>query len=247
MGSAAVTGPFGVIDDPWQAEARRCWGKGVDGKVPGFIAEMLPVGRDYSKRPDSSYILMRPLEQQKWQSRRGTPLSQEEPSRVADCNRVLRFFKHEESGGTVVDVGCGDGFFARRFAQSGAFEHVFALDISWIQLETTRDLAEREGLGATDLLVAQGDAEELPFRRGSVDCAMWGMGMHLAQNPGAVLQSICQSLRPQGGRLFATGYNSVLGCTSADDLARLAKDAGFAEAMAREEGGVRYALLAVRE
>lgn len=244
---AAAASPFVVIAEPWQAEAARCWGEGLDGKVPGWIANMLPGGRDYSGRADAPHILERPSQQRRWQRRQGTPLPQEEPTREADCRRAMGFFGYGGTGGTAVDVGCGDGFFARRFAQSGSFNQVLALDVSWSQLECARDLAEREGLGPEDLLLAQGDVEELPFRDGQVDCAMWGMGVHLVEDPRAALQSLCRALSPSGGRLFATGYAGVKGCDSAEDLAQLAKDAGFTEAMAREEGGVRYALLAVRE
>jgi len=243
----AVARPFAVIADAWQAEAVRCWGEGPDGKVSGWIADMLPSGCDYSARPDAHHILERPAQQRRWQCRTGTPLPQEEPTREADCRRAMRFFEYGGIGGTVVDVGCGDGFFARRFARSGAFDKVLALDVSWSQLEGARDLAEREGLGPEDLFIVQGDVEELPFRDGQVACAMWGMGVHLVEDPLAALRSICRTLNPNGGRLFATGFAGVRGCSSADDFGQLAKDAGFTEAMAREEGGVRYALLAVRE
>jgi len=236
---------FGVIAQAWQDEAQRCWGDGLDGPA-GFIAEMLPPGRDYSKHRDSQNIIFRPPEQRRWETRPGgVRLPQEEVTREADFKRALRFFLEGDGGGIVADIGCGDGFFARRFAKSGSFEQVIAIDLSWAQLEMTRDLAERMVLSPRDLLLAQADAEQLPFRDRSLDCAMWAMGMHLVDAPTAALASICRSLRP-GGRLFATGYNSVQGCASADDLAQLAKDAGFMEAMAREEGGIRYALLALR-
>jgi len=236
---------FGAIAEAWQDEAQRCWGDGLDGPA-GFIAQMLPAGRDYSQHRDSQNILFRPQEQRRWETRpASTRLPQEEVTREADFQRALRFFLDSDGGGIVADIGCGDGYFARRFAKSGSFEQVIAIDLSWAQLEMTRDLAERMVLSPTDLFLAQADAEQLPFRSSSLDCAVWAMGMHLVDEPAEALASICRSLRP-GGRLFATGFNSVQGCASADDLAQLAKDAGFMEAMAREEGGIRYALLALR-
>jgi len=208
---------------------------------------MLPVGRDYSGRPDACHILERPEQQRRWQRRPGASSLPEEPTREADCRRAMGFLEYGGAGGAVADVGCGDAYFARRLAQSGTFDQVLALDVSWSQLEVARDLAERQGLGPQDLLLAQGDVEDLPFRDGQLSGAVWAMGVHLAQDPEAALRSLCRSLSPHGGRLFATGFADVKGCGSAEDLGEMAKAAGFTEAMARKEGGIRYALLAVRE
>lgn len=42
-------------------------------------------------------------------------------------------------GGVVVDVSCGSGLFTRRFAQSGHYESVIALDYSENMLRQTSE------------------------------------------------------------------------------------------------------------
>lgn len=36
--------PWEALHEAFQAEGRRCWGQGFDGKVPGYIADAWPVG-----------------------------------------------------------------------------------------------------------------------------------------------------------------------------------------------------------
>ena len=172
--AAAAGSALDVIGEPWRAEARRCWGP------DGWIADMLPAGRDYSQSPEAAYILARPSgEQRPWRPSAEAGRKPVEPMREADCRRAQGFLGEAGSAGAVLDVGCGDAFYARRFASSGAFGEVYAFDISWPSLEQARELAEAEGFGPQDLLLAQADLLELPFGDGQLDAVMWGNGMHL--------------------------------------------------------------------
>lgn len=196
--------------------------------VPGFIAEMLVLGQDEHSAssvdgPDA------PGDQRPWRRLKGDRAEEWElPSIVTpqdaviyyysgksardtsdvckrDFHSAMQFFgERGKDGGAVLDLGCGDGLMARRFAQSDKFDYTFALDISHRQLEAARWAAERERTGPEDgLLLGRADAQALPFGDSQVDAVWWGLGMHIVGDPAAALREIFRVLRP-GSRLVAT-------------------------------------------
>lgn len=143
----------------------------------------------------------------------------------------------------ALDVGCGDGFMARRLAQSGKFGRVFAMDTSWRQLEAARRAAEDERTGPEEgLLLLRGDAQASPFCDGEIDCVWWGLGLHVVEDAGAALKNILKALRP-GGRMLAT---TVANRFMPEVLAKLATDAGFEQIGLRVPRNGVYMLQAVR-
>ena len=128
-------------------------------------------------------------------------------------------------GGAVLDVSCGSGLFARRFARSRAFSRVVASDFSESMLRTARELCEKDA----DVDVADGiafetrdaadtssgfddatrsintvvsfvraDVGRLPFASGSVDAVHAGAAMHCWPSPSAAVAEIARVLRPGG-------------------------------------------------
>lgn len=241
--------PYPEIAEEWQEEAERCWSLAPQETTPrafwigrGWIASMLPPDRDYSRRSDGISVIKKEGPQRNYNLRQGRP--PEEPARMNDLRKAKQLF--DGAKGTFLDAGCGDAFFARHFARKGTFDRVVALDLSWAQLTHARELCERSTILPTKLNLIQGDVEALPFRDGSITGAVWALGMHLSQDPKAAFASLCRVLEPNGGTLFATGYNEVKGCESAEDVAELAKEAGFTQARCQEVGGIRYMLLAIK-
>ena len=53
------------------------------------------------------------------------------------------YFKHAE-GGVLVDVSCGSGLFSRKFAKSGTYAKVIALDFSENMLRQCYDFIKND-------------------------------------------------------------------------------------------------------
>lgn len=54
------------------------------------------------------------------------------------------YFKSVQ-GGLLVDVSCGSGLFSRKFAKSGTYSAVIALDFSENMLRQSYDFIKRDG------------------------------------------------------------------------------------------------------
>lgn len=103
---------------------------------------------------------------------------------------------------TLLDVGCGTGYFTRRFAQDAGL-HVTGLDPNreWL------DYARVHG-GPNETYIA-GDALELPFPNASFDFVISVTALCFIQDPRRALQQILRVAR----RRFALGLlnrNSLL-------------------------------------
>jgi len=150
---------------------------------------------------------------------------------------------NRRSAGVALDLCCGDGLMARRFAQSGRFGRVFALDISRQVLRMTKRAAEEERTNPEDgLYLARADVQALPFRDGEVDVAWWGLGMHMTRDPELALKEIFRVLRP-GGRLLAT---TTAASYMPEQVAKMATDAGFEEIGMRVPRYSVFALQAIK-
>lgn len=244
-----------LLADCWQEEAARCWAPGEDGIAAGFIGDMVPSGREYDpltrtyantdKKPE-------PQDARPWQRFEGgaPDVAEAGDQRAEDFASAMRFFGKEgreaSAGGVVVDVGCGEGYMARRFTRSGRFDAVFAFDVDWRQLEAARTAAEEDRLSPEKgFFLLRADAQALPFRDGVVDFAWWGMGMHKVQDAGATLKAVAAALRP-GGRLVATTIASILPGRKPEDVERKAHEAGFSEVTVEQPRDTEIVLRAVK-
>eukprot|EP00929_Paragymnodinium_shiwhaense_P088730 TRINITY_DN49047_c0_g1_i1.p1 TRINITY_DN49047_c0_g1~~TRINITY_DN49047_c0_g1_i1.p1 ORF type:complete len:359 (+),score=69.62 TRINITY_DN49047_c0_g1_i1:44-1078(+) len=236
-----------AVSADFAAEGHRCWSVAGDAPCPGFIANMLPIGKDYSKRADAMYVMGLPAEQTPWKVGRASPRAPES-GREADFQRALGFLTAGggiTSQSVVLDLACGDAFFAKRLAESGNFGDVLAADISWPALQAARDDAEKQGFAADSIRFLQADMEALPFLEGSVDAVLWAMGLHMTRRPKASLRSVYNALK-EGGRLFITCRPDLRGLETAEALEGLLGRLGFSEVNLRDESGVRYVVQAVK-
>eukprot|EP00419_Tripos_fusus_P072785 CAMPEP_0172876924 /NCGR_PEP_ID=MMETSP1075-20121228/105575_1 /TAXON_ID=2916 /ORGANISM="Ceratium fusus, Strain PA161109" /LENGTH=267 /DNA_ID=CAMNT_0013728367 /DNA_START=278 /DNA_END=1078 /DNA_ORIENTATION=+ len=231
-----------AVRDEWQAEAQRCWGLDGDGLVAGFVATMMTANNDG------------PVEERPWRRLPGEPeagyqapalytredqfiyyhtkkQARESPDVCAkDYAMAMTYFgvntEAQSEGKVVLDLGSGDALMARRFAQSGRFSLVYAIDRGSKQIEAARHAAEQERTGPDQgLFLLRAELENLPLRDAQADFAWWGLGMHLVKDKPAALQNIARVLRP-GGRLVATTPSQHF---MPEQIAKLLTDAGFVQ------------------
>src|SRR5205807_146992 len=73
-------------------------------------------------------------------------------------------------GEAILEVGCGAGSLVRQLARRlGKANQITAADVNPFLLREAADLTEAEGLAGA-IQFAKGNAEELPFDKGSFDC-----------------------------------------------------------------------------
>ncbi|KAK9742593.1 hypothetical protein RND81_03G184400 [Saponaria officinalis] len=107
-------------------------------------------------------------------------------------------------GGTIVDASCGSGLFARRFAKSGLFSLVVALDYSGAMLRQCLEFAvEDPDFPKEKLTLVRADISRLPFVAGTIDAVHAGAALHCWPSPSAAVAEISRVLRP-GGVFVAT-------------------------------------------
>ncbi|GLR09988.1 malonyl-[acyl-carrier protein] O-methyltransferase BioC [Mixta theicola] len=99
------------------------------------------------------------------------------------------------SAGTVLDAGCGTGWFSRRWREQG--HQVIALDLSPGMLAQAR----RDETAHHYLL---GDIEALPLRAHSVDMSWSNLAMQWCDDLAQGLRELCRVTRPGGRVLFST-------------------------------------------
>ena len=108
------------------------------------------------------------------------------------------------SGKVLVDASCGSGLFTRRFAKSGEYGCVVALDFSDAMLRQARQFAVDESLlaeGETrdDLVFVRADIARLPFPEGSVAGVHAGAAIHCWPEPRS---AVADCARPGTRRRF---------------------------------------------
>lgn len=94
------------------------------------------------------------------------------------------YFKEAE-GGVLVDVSCGSGLFSRKFAKSGKYSGVIALDYSENMLRQCNEFIKKDTTfdSSTNIAVVRADVSRLPFASGSVDAVHAGAALHCWPSP----------------------------------------------------------------
>lgn len=160
-------------------------------------SEVKPTGTELFRSPLVSFLYERGWRQNF--SRSGFPGPDEE------FKMAQEYFKSAE-GGLLVDVSCGSGLFSRKFAQSGTYSGVIALDFSENMLRQCYDFIKSDDtLLTTNLALVRADVSRLPFSSGSVDAVHAGAALHCWPSPSNAIAEITRILR-SGGVFVGTTF-----------------------------------------
>ena len=125
-------------------------------------------------------------------------------------HRLIKRFTIELSGlrqgNRVLDLAGGTGDLSIRFSPIvGKEGHVVLADINATMLKVGRDRIVDRGL-QSNITVAQGDAECLPFTDNCFDCVCIAYGLRNLTRKERALESILRVLKP-GGRLLVLEFS----------------------------------------
>eukprot|EP00850_Spirogloea_muscicola_P015651 SM000122S25758 [mRNA] locus=s122:120575:122380:+ [translate_table: standard] len=114
-------------------------------------------------------------------------------------NLAQSYFRPATAGNTLVDVSCGSGLFSRRFAASGEYDVVVALDFSASMLQQARSFFNADpSLDKQRLALVRADVGRLPFVTGSVQAIHAGAAIHCWPQLAAAVAEISRVLKPGG-------------------------------------------------
>jgi ubiquinone/menaquinone biosynthesis C-methylase UbiE len=100
----------------------------------------------------------------------------------------------------VLDIGCGTGTVLKLLWEERPNAMYYGIDISPEMIdEAARKL--KKGIDAEQILLMEGDAEKLPFKKRSMDLVICNASFHHYPNPGRALVQMHKVLR-NGGRLI---------------------------------------------
>ncbi|MGD8230698.1 malonyl-ACP O-methyltransferase BioC [Vibrio sp. TRT 1302] len=110
--------------------------------------------------------------------------------------RLLAKMPQDLTGKTVLDLGCGTGYFSLELIKRGAT--VICFDLSQQMLDTAK---QRCGEIAKYL---QGDAEALPFENHSIDFAFSSLALQWCDDLSVPLRELRRVIKPLGSIYFST-------------------------------------------
>ncbi|KAJ6747385.1 METHYLTRANSFERASE-LIKE [Salix koriyanagi] len=135
------------------------------------------------------------------------------PGPDEEFKMAQEYFKPAE-GGLLVDVSCGSGLFSRKFAKSGTYSKVIALDFSENMLRQCYDFIKQDDTISTrNLALVRADVSRLPFASGSVDAIHAGAALHCWPSASNAVAEICRALR-SGGVFVGTTFLQYSSTTS---------------------------------
>jgi ubiquinone/menaquinone biosynthesis C-methylase UbiE len=124
---------------------------------------------------------------------------EERPQLVLDALQI-------QPGQTVVDLGCGSGYYAFRMSKLvGANGKVFAVDIEERMLQFVRQRAQREAI--TNITPIRSTASDPNLPPESVDLLLMVDVYHELEFPFEVMQKVREALKP-GGRVALVEYRA---------------------------------------
>ncbi|XP_065848627.1 uncharacterized methyltransferase At2g41040, chloroplastic-like [Euphorbia lathyris] len=159
--------------------------------------EARPVRTELFRSPIVSFLYERGWRQNFRQS--GFPGPDEE------FKMAQEYFKPAQ-GGLLVDVSCGSGLFSRKFAKSGTYSKVIALDFSENMLRQCYDFIKQDDtIPNKNLALVRADVSRIPFPSGSVDAIHAGAALHCWPSPSNAIADISRVLR-SGGVFVGTTF-----------------------------------------
>jgi ubiquinone/menaquinone biosynthesis C-methylase UbiE len=124
---------------------------------------------------------------------------EERPQLVLDTLQI-------QPGQTVVDLGCGSGYYAFRMSKLvGPNGKVFAVDIEERMLQFVRERAQREAI--TNVTPIRSTASDPNLPPESVDLLLMVDVYHELEFPFEVMQKVREALKP-GGRVALVEYRA---------------------------------------
>ncbi|KAL8136913.1 hypothetical protein V2J09_002914 [Rumex salicifolius] len=127
------------------------------------------------------------------------------PGLEEEFKMAQEYFKSVE-GGLLVDVSCGSGLFSRKFANSGSYSGVIALDFSENMLRQCYDFIKKEDVMLSkNLALVRADVSRLPFPSASVDAIHAGAALHCWPSPSNAVAEVTRVLR-SGGVFVGTTF-----------------------------------------
>lgn len=154
-------------------------------------------------------------------------------------------------GGTFIDVGCGDGFFALPAARLvGPHGRVCGIDIDAEALDLLQEKALREGLD--NVVLHPGMAEEVVLCKGCADVVFIGIALHDFADPVRVLANARTMAAPEGRIVDLDWKKEILPLGpptakkfSTEHAASLMEEAGLRVTAVAESGPYHYIVTAV--
>jgi len=115
------------------------------------------------------------------------------------------FSKYLKRDGSILDIGCGPGFWVRQFCRQGL--DVYACDLSTTAVELTEKSLELYNLKAD---VREGNAEELPYGDESFDYINCQGVIHHTPNTEKCISEFYRVLKPGGLVCFSVYYRNFI-------------------------------------
>ena len=134
----------------------------------------------------------------------------------------LRFIG-EESGQTILDLGCGTGSMTSKLAERGDHKYIVGIDVSEVYINYARSCNEDSRI---QFEVADGSA--LPFEANTFDRAVSQLVLQFMPDPFPAVQEMCRVVKP-GGLIAACVWDSYGGMPSLRLLWDTAAALGFDE------------------
>jgi SAM-dependent methyltransferase len=106
------------------------------------------------------------------------------------------------SAETILDLACGPGIYARRFAREASRGRVLGLDLSLPMLKHGNQLLQKNRL--TNVRLLQGNALALPFCNSCFDVVNCAAALHLFGDLARTFAEANRVLRPGGRFIFST-------------------------------------------
>jgi ubiquinone/menaquinone biosynthesis C-methylase UbiE len=152
---------------------------------------------------------------------------------------------------TLIDVGCGNGFFAIPAARIvGEKGKVYGLDIDSHAVSMLGEIARKEGL--SNLVLKVGNAEETILCENCADIVFLANDLHDFENPNKVLMNARKMIKPNG-RLVDLDWKKkvmvMLGPPlrirlNEEEASNLINAAGFEVEAVEEAGSYHYLIIA---
>ena len=146
---------------------------------------------------------------------------------------------------TVVDIGCGPGYFTLPLAKMLVSGKVFALDIDEEMVAACRERVASARLGNVEARVCS--EFEFPVEKGTLDGAFMAFVVHDASDKTRLLGAVRELLQPKGWCSVLEWYRKETETgpplerrIDPADVEKLARDAGFRPRGWRDLNGEHY-------